>query len=64
MTKVRDLHEQWRRDPDYRTAYEALGPEFELARSLIQTRPSPPGHRSTSCREGEASGGEVGNGRR
>ena len=38
MSKVRDLHEQWCRDPDYRAAYESLGPEFELARSLIEAR--------------------------
>lgn len=39
MSKVRDLHEQWSRDPDYRAAYEALGPEFELARQLIEGYP-------------------------
>ena len=40
MSKVRDLHEQWSRDPEYRAAYESLGPEFELARQLIEA-PTP-----------------------
>ena len=38
MTKVTDLHETWSRDPDYREAYDQLGPEFELARCLIAAR--------------------------
>jgi phage-related protein len=38
MTRVRDLHEQWMADPAYREAYEALAPEFELARALIRAR--------------------------
>ena len=38
MSRVRDLHEQWSQDPEYRAAYEALGPEFELARLLIEAR--------------------------
>ena len=38
MSKVRDLHEKWSRDADYRTAYDELGPEFELARALIKAR--------------------------
>jgi transcriptional regulator with XRE-family HTH domain len=38
MTRVRDLHEQWMTDPAYREAFEALGPEFELARALIRAR--------------------------
>ena len=40
MTKVHDLHAKWRRDPEYREAYDALGPEFELARALIEARTS------------------------
>ncbi len=32
------MHDRWSRDPDYRTAYEELGGEFELARSLIEAR--------------------------
>ena len=38
MSKVRDLHRKWMRSRDYRRAYEALGPEFELARAVIQAR--------------------------
>lgn len=38
MTNVRDLHEKWSKDPGYRKAYEELGPEFELARALIEAR--------------------------
>ncbi len=38
MTSVRDLHEKWSEDPAYRKAYEELGPEFELARALIEAR--------------------------
>lgn len=38
MSKVRDLHKNWSRDADYREAYDELGPEFELARSLIEAR--------------------------
>ena len=38
MSKVSDLHEKWARDPDYQAAYDALQPEFELARSLIEAR--------------------------
>ena len=38
MTKVRDLHKQWMDEPDYSKAYEELGPEFEMARALIEAR--------------------------
>ena len=38
MSKVADLHEEWSRDPEYREAYERLGPEFELSRSVIEAR--------------------------
>ena len=38
MTKIRDLHRRWSKDADYKTAYEALGEEFDLARALIQAR--------------------------
>lgn len=32
------MHEKWSRDPEYRAAYDELGSEFELARSLIEAR--------------------------
>lgn len=38
MSKVDDLHKKWSRDPQYRAAYDELGPEFDLARSLIEAR--------------------------
>lgn len=38
MSKVSDLHRHWRDDPDYRAAYDALKPEFDLARSMIEAR--------------------------
>jgi ribosome-binding protein aMBF1 (putative translation factor) len=38
MSKVNDLHKKWSGDPDYRAAYEGLGAEFDLARSLIEAR--------------------------
>jgi len=38
MSKARDLHERWMKDPAYRTEFEALGPEFDLAKTLIEAR--------------------------
>ena len=38
MSKVRDLHEEWNQDPDYRRAYDELEPEFEVVHSVIQAR--------------------------
>lgn len=38
MSKVVDLHKKWSRTADHREAYDELGPEFELARSLIEAR--------------------------
>ena len=38
MSKVKDLHRKWSRDTEYRTAYDEQGPEFELARALIEAR--------------------------
>ena len=38
MSKVRDLHKKWMKDSNYRKAHEALAPEFELARALIEAR--------------------------
>jgi transcriptional regulator with XRE-family HTH domain len=32
------LHEKWLDEPEYREEYERLGPEFELARGLIEAR--------------------------
>ena len=38
MIKISDLHKKWSRDPDYQVVYDELGPEFELARSLLDAR--------------------------
>ena len=38
MSKVSDLHKKWSRKPEYRADYDELGPEFELARSVITAR--------------------------
>ena len=37
---VDSLHRKWSTDPEYRAAYDELGPEFDLARSTIQSRTS------------------------
>ena len=38
MTKIKDLHSRWRRDGDYKAAYDGLEGEFRLARALIEAR--------------------------
>jgi ribosome-binding protein aMBF1 (putative translation factor) len=38
MTKVSDLHRRWSEDADYKDAYDALGEEFDLARTRIEAR--------------------------
>ncbi len=38
MSKVRDLHRKWSRDPSYRRAYDDLDAEFMLTRALIEAR--------------------------
>jgi ribosome-binding protein aMBF1 (putative translation factor) len=38
MTKISDLHRRWRKDAEYKAAYDALGEEFDLARALIEAR--------------------------
>ena len=41
MSMAAELHEKWSRDPDYREAYDRLGPEFELSLCPIEARTSP-----------------------
>ena len=31
MSKLTDLDKMWSREPDYREAYDRLGPKFELS---------------------------------
>ena len=38
MSKVRDLHAEWMKDPAYQAEYERLAPEFDLAPVLIEAR--------------------------
>ena len=38
MSRIRDLHTGWMKEPDYRKAYEALEGEFNLAAALIRAR--------------------------
>jgi transcriptional regulator with XRE-family HTH domain len=38
MTRVRDLHAEWMKDPEYQAEYERLGLEFALAHALIEAR--------------------------
>lgn len=37
-SSVESLHRKWSKDPEYRKAYEELGPEFEIARAVILAR--------------------------
>jgi ribosome-binding protein aMBF1 (putative translation factor) len=38
MSDLRDLHQKWMKDGEYRKAHDELAPEFELARAVIQAR--------------------------
>jgi ribosome-binding protein aMBF1 (putative translation factor) len=38
MTRVSDLHRKWMKNQEYRKAYDALAPEFALARAVIKAR--------------------------
>ena len=38
MTKLADLKKEFLSDPDNKAAYDALAPEFNLARKLIAAR--------------------------
>jgi len=38
MTKVRNLHRDWMKNPEYKTEYEDLGKEFRLVHSLVEAR--------------------------
>jgi transcriptional regulator with XRE-family HTH domain len=38
MSTVQDLKNRWAREPEFAEAYEALGPEFAIARALIEAR--------------------------
>ena len=38
MTKLKDLHNEWSKDPAYQTAYNDMSGEFALASALIRAR--------------------------
>jgi transcriptional regulator with XRE-family HTH domain len=38
MTKVRDLHKKWMKEPRYRHEYEALEEEFTIAAAVAKAR--------------------------
>ena len=38
MSNVSDLHKKWSHDPEYRVAYEELGPKFDFTHALIEAR--------------------------
>ena len=38
MTDVRELHKEWMKDPEYRAAYDASEPQYELISALIGAR--------------------------
>jgi ribosome-binding protein aMBF1 (putative translation factor) len=38
MTKISVLHRRWSKDTEYKDVYDALGEEFNLARTLIEVR--------------------------
>jgi ribosome-binding protein aMBF1 (putative translation factor) len=38
MTKVSELDRRWRKDAEYKAAYDALEEEFDLAQVLIEAR--------------------------
>jgi transcriptional regulator with XRE-family HTH domain len=38
MTRIKDLHSEWMKDPGYSKEYDALAAEFELARAITQAR--------------------------
>ena len=35
MTKVRDLHKKWLKNPEYKAAYDDMAEEFALASAII-----------------------------
>ena len=38
MNKVTDLKKQWLKDPEFKTTYEGMADEFELASAVIEAR--------------------------
>src|ERR1700694_3222364 len=38
MTRIKDLHRKWMKDPQYRKEYDALAEEFALAAEVAKAR--------------------------
>jgi transcriptional regulator with XRE-family HTH domain len=38
MSKIKDLHQNWMKNKEYRKAHEELAPAFALARAVIDAR--------------------------
>ena len=38
MTRIKDLHKKWLKDPKYRREYDALEEEFEIAKAITAAR--------------------------
>lgn len=38
MSKIRDLHKKWMKDPEYRKEYDALEEEFALMAAVAKAR--------------------------
>ena len=38
MTQINQLHQQWLKEPEYKTAYESMAHEFEIASAIIAAR--------------------------
>lgn len=38
MTKIKELHKKWLKDPEYRREYDALEDEYALAAEVAQAR--------------------------
>jgi ribosome-binding protein aMBF1 (putative translation factor) len=38
MTKLKNLHSKWMKDPEYRKTYDALEEEFALAAAIAEAR--------------------------
>ncbi len=48
MTKVKDLHRKWMKEPGYKSAYDALDDEFQLAKTFIEAKLRRQGFHKTS----------------
>jgi ribosome-binding protein aMBF1 (putative translation factor) len=38
MTRAKDLHKKWMKNPKYKDEYEKLAPEFKLAGIIVEAR--------------------------